>query len=158
MTMTDDQQRVNPLGVPVAAVSPTPGSPASYTAPSCSTSTATPTASATTTPAPTPSGAPPPETPADPYPDHRHQVGNFDGQLWPRSLSAINRIPVGQDDLEDMSQARLAPADLSELASEARECTFVFTVADGWPVGVTMSHLFHQDQFWLTAVEGRAHV
>ena len=39
---------------------------------SCSISTATPTASATTTPAPTPSGAPPPATPADPYPDHRH--------------------------------------------------------------------------------------
>ena len=28
--------------------------------------------------------------PANPYPDHRHQVGNFGEQLRPRSLSAIN--------------------------------------------------------------------
>ena len=60
-------------------------STASYTAPSCSTSTATPTDYATTTPAPTPSDAPPLETPANPYPDHRHQVGNVGEQHRPRS-------------------------------------------------------------------------
>jgi hypothetical protein len=46
---------------------------------------ATPTDYATTTPAPTPSDAPPLETPANPYPDHRHQVGNFGEQHRPRS-------------------------------------------------------------------------
>jgi hypothetical protein len=38
----------------------------------------------------TPSNAPPPETPTNPYPDHRHQVGKFGEQHWPRSLSAIS--------------------------------------------------------------------
>lgn len=65
---------------------------------------------------------------------------------------------VGQRDLEDMRQARLDAADLAELADAARECTLVFTGADGWPGGVTMSHLFHDGRFWLTAVRGRAHV
>src|SRR3954465_7129403 len=72
--------------------SPPRCSTASCTARSCSTSTATPTACATTIPAPTPSAAPPPDTPADPYPDHRHQVGNFGEQLWPRSFSAISVV------------------------------------------------------------------
>src|SRR4051794_10487972 len=48
-------------------------------------------------PAPTPSAAPPPDTPADPYPDHRHQVGNFGEQLWPRSFSAISRRQLDRD-------------------------------------------------------------
>jgi hypothetical protein len=58
-------------------------------APSYSPSTATPTAYATTTPATTHS-APPPPAPANRYANHPHQVGNFDKQLWPRSLSGIN--------------------------------------------------------------------
>ncbi len=53
------------------------------------TTTATPTACATTTPAATPSGAPPPETPANPYADHRHRVGKFDDHPWGTSASAI---------------------------------------------------------------------
>ncbi|MGD9990785.1 pyridoxamine 5'-phosphate oxidase family protein [Pseudonocardia sp.] len=68
------------------------------------------------------------------------------------------RERVGVSDLEDMRQARLDPAGWVELATVARECTFLFTDADGWPAGVTMSHLFADDGFWLTAVTGRAHV
>ena len=65
---------------------------------------------------------------------------------------------VGERDLEDMTQARLDPADLAGLADAAPECTLVFADDDGWPAGVTMSHLFHDGRFWLTSVRGRAHV
>lgn len=65
---------------------------------------------------------------------------------------------VGTEDLEDMRQARLDTDGLAELADAARECTLVFSTAEGWPAGVTMSHLFHDGDFWLTAVDGRAHV
>ena len=65
---------------------------------------------------------------------------------------------VGDRDLERMDQARLAAADREQLFRAARECTFVFVDEAGWPAGVTMSHLFHDGVFWLTAVEGRAHV
>lgn len=64
---------------------------------------------------------------------------------------------VGERDLEGMEQARLAAADRAELVESARECTFLFTDEEGWPAGVTMSHLFHDGVFWLTAVTGRAH-
>lgn len=65
---------------------------------------------------------------------------------------------VGTQDLEDMRQARLDDAGLVELLTAARECTFLFADADGWPAGVTMSHLYADGAFWLTAVTGRAHV
>jgi nitroimidazol reductase NimA-like FMN-containing flavoprotein (pyridoxamine 5'-phosphate oxidase superfamily) len=65
---------------------------------------------------------------------------------------------VGERDLEDMTQARLDPADLAGLADAAPECTLVFLDDDGWPAGVTMSHLFHEGRFWLTSVRGRAQV
>lgn len=57
-----------------------------------------------------------------------------------------------------MRQARLDDAGLVELVTTARECTFLFTDAEGWPAGVTMSHLYADGGFWLTAVTGRAHV
>lgn len=65
---------------------------------------------------------------------------------------------VGTTDLEGMEQARLESGDIGELLRAARECTFVFTTGDGWPAGVTMSHLFHEGVFWLTSVSGRQHV
>lgn len=65
---------------------------------------------------------------------------------------------VGQRDLEDMTQARLDPDELAVLADAAPECTLVFVDDDGWPAGVTMSHLFHEGRFWLTSVQGRAQV
>lgn len=65
---------------------------------------------------------------------------------------------VGERDLEDMTQARLDPSGLAELADAAPECTFVFVDDDGWPAGVTMSHFFHDGGFWLTSVRGRAQV
>jgi excisionase family DNA binding protein len=94
--------RIEPLNAD--AMSSPPCSTASCTAPSYSTSTATPPTCATTTPAPTPSGTPPPETTTDHYSDHHPQVGAFDKQLWPISLSAIRllrRNAVGKHDQDD---------------------------------------------------------
>lgn len=65
---------------------------------------------------------------------------------------------VGERDLEGMDQARLDDGGVAELCTAARECTFVFTGPDGWPAGVTMSHLYADGLFWFTSVEGRAQV
>ncbi|WP_218614458.1 pyridoxamine 5'-phosphate oxidase family protein [Pseudonocardia sp. KRD291] len=65
---------------------------------------------------------------------------------------------VGEQDLERMEQARLDDDLIAELATTARECTFLFTASDGWPAGVTMSHLYADGVFWLTSVGTRAQV
>ena len=65
---------------------------------------------------------------------------------------------VGEHDLERMDQARLGSDLVAELCTTARECTFLFTADDGWPAGVTMSHLYTDGVFWLTSVHGRAQV
>lgn len=57
-----------------------------------------------------------------------------------------------------MEQARLQGDLIAGLASTARECTFLFTAEDGWPAGVTMSHLYDDGIFWLTSVGARAQV
>lgn len=67
-------------------------------------------------------------------------------------------VRVGERDLEGMDQARMDRAAIDELCAAARECTFVFTGPDGWPAGVTMSHLWTGAAFWFTSVEGRAQV
>jgi general stress protein 26 len=65
---------------------------------------------------------------------------------------------VGERDLERMDLARLEDDDIHELVIMASECTFLFTDADGWPAGVTMSYLYLDGIFWLTAVTSRQHV
>jgi general stress protein 26 len=65
---------------------------------------------------------------------------------------------VGTRDLEDMRQARLDQDGIDELIGAASECVFVFTAADGWPAGVTMSYLYDDGVFWLAAVTDRQHV
>jgi hypothetical protein len=64
---------------------------------------------------------------------------------------------VGVDDLEKLQSLKLDDASRAELASTASECTFVFNSGTGWPSGVVMSFLFHEDRYWLTAVADRAH-
>jgi general stress protein 26 len=65
---------------------------------------------------------------------------------------------VGERDLERMDLAPLEDDDIHELVTMASECTFLFTDADGWPAGVTMSYLYLDGLFWLTAVTSRQHV
>jgi len=65
---------------------------------------------------------------------------------------------LGVDDLEDLKVTHLGRADQQELLAAQTECTLVFSDADGWPRGVVMSFIVVDGTFWLTAVEGRAHV
>ena len=64
---------------------------------------------------------------------------------------------LGVDDLEDLSSARLDADSRWELITTARQCTFVFSSKDGWPMGVVMSYLPVEDRFWLTATAERRH-
>lgn len=65
---------------------------------------------------------------------------------------------LGVDDLEKLKGTNLDKTDQAELLSNQTECTFVFAGDDGWPSGVVMSFIVVDGTFWLTAVEGRAHV
>lgn len=60
--------------------------------------------------------------------------------------------------MESLGYARLDPADVEELLENQVECTFVFADGRGWPCGVVMNYLRRDGRFWLTSVEGRAHV
>lgn len=65
---------------------------------------------------------------------------------------------LGVDDLEQLKGTHLAKADQAELLDAQTECTFIFLNDEGWPSGVVMSYVVVDGSFWLTAVEGRAHV
>jgi len=65
---------------------------------------------------------------------------------------------LGVDDLEQLKGTHLDRADQHELLTAQTECTFVFSNDEGWPSGVVMSFIVVDGTFWLTAVEGRAHV
>ena len=65
---------------------------------------------------------------------------------------------LGTENLEKLKGTTLEPDDRLELLTTQTECSFVFHNAEGWPTGVVMSFIYLDDRFWLTAVEGRAHV
>lgn len=65
---------------------------------------------------------------------------------------------LGVDDLEQLKGTHLGKADQAELLTAQTECTFIFSNEEGWPSGVVMSFIVVDGAFWLTAVEGRAHV
>lgn len=54
-------------------------------------------------------------------------------------------------DYEDVTVYGLGAAEETALLVTQRECTFTWTNREGWPVGVTMSFVFVDDRFWLTA-------
>ena len=55
------------------------------------------------------------------------------------------------DNYEMVSIYNLSDERREALLREHAECTFTWTTQDGWPVGVIMSYLWHEDRFWLTA-------
>ena len=65
---------------------------------------------------------------------------------------------LGTENLEHLKGTHLDKSDQLELLSTQTECSFVFLTEDGWPAGVVMSFIHVDGKFWLTAVEGRAHV
>ena len=57
-----------------------------------------------------------------------------------------------------LSGAHLSPDDLAVLLDAQKQCVVSFHDQHGWPRGVVLSFLFARDRFWLSAVDGRAHV
>ena len=54
-------------------------------------------------------------------------------------------------DYEDVTVYSLESAEEAQLLASQRECAFVWANREGWPVGVTMSYVFAEGRFWLTA-------
>ena len=54
--------------------------------------------------------------------------------------------------------ADLGPDELSALLDAQTQCVVSFHDQHGWPRGVVLSYLFTEGRYWLSAVEGRAHV
>lgn len=73
-------------------------------------------------------------------------------------MSVVGVSSPHVDAMESLVYARLDAPDRDELLEKQVECTFVFDDERGWPSGVVMNYLRHDGTFWLTAVEGRAHV
>lgn len=71
--------------------------------------------------------------------------------------SATSARP-GEDDIENLSVARLDLADQRELWEAQTECVLTF-LQGGEPTGVVMSYLVDEDGiFWFATVEGRRQV
>src|SRR3954469_4398966 len=59
---------------------------------------------------------------------------------------------------EDVTAYTLDDEDERELLAGQNECTFIWSNREGWPVGVTMSYVFRDGRFWLTAVRPRKRI
>ncbi len=50
-------------------------------------------------------------------------------------------------------------ADAREaLLRDGRECSFIWSTREGWPVGVTMAYLWERERFWLVTGAERPRV
>jgi len=61
-------------------------------------------------------------------------------------------------DFEDLSGYGLSPEQEATLLDRQVECVFMWTAADGGPVGVVMNFVAARGRFWLTAAERRPRV
>jgi general stress protein 26 len=61
-------------------------------------------------------------------------------------------------DYEDVTAYGLDDAEERDLLVRQNECTFVWATRDGWPVGVTMSYVWHDGRVWLTTSSQRKRV
>lgn len=59
---------------------------------------------------------------------------------------------------EDVTQYTLDDDAERELLAGQNECTFMWSNQEGWPVGVTMSFVFRNGRFWLTAARPRKRI
>lgn len=66
--------------------------------------------------------------------------------------------PLGVDDLEDLTRARLVGPERDELLEAQTECVLSFNSDQGDPSAVVLSFLVHEGRFWFTSVDGRAQV
>lgn len=61
-------------------------------------------------------------------------------------------------DYEDVTRYVLDDAAEAELLARQAECTFIWSNAEGHPVGVIMNYVFRDGRFWLTASGQRARI
>src|SRR3954447_4121193 len=59
---------------------------------------------------------------------------------------------------EDVTSYTLDDEAERELLAAQNECTYIWSNREGWPVGVTMSYVFRDGRFWLTAVRPRKRI
>ena len=59
---------------------------------------------------------------------------------------------------EDVTVYGLDDERERQLLTIQNECTFMWTNREGWPVGVTMSYVWRDGRFWLTASGQRARI
>lgn len=60
------------------------------------------------------------------------------------------------DNYEDVTVFGLEDDAEAEMLALQKECTFIWSNKEGWPVGVIMSYVFRDGKFWLTASSQRA--
>ncbi|MDH3683356.1 MAG: pyridoxamine 5'-phosphate oxidase family protein [Acidimicrobiia bacterium] len=63
-----------------------------------------------------------------------------------------------EENYEDVSVYDLDPDVEEQLLLAHNECTFIWSNAEGWPVGVIMSYVWREGRFWLTASNQRARI
>jgi hypothetical protein len=59
---------------------------------------------------------------------------------------------------EDVRTFTLDDEEQDQLLRTQNECSFVWSTRDGWPVGVTMSYVWHDGKVWLTSSVQRKRV
>ena len=59
---------------------------------------------------------------------------------------------------EEVAAYVLDESEERDLLSRQNECSFVWATRDGWPVGVTMSYVWHDGRVWLTTSSQRKRV
>lgn len=77
--------------------------------------------------------------------------------------STITRQEEGKSDTnmrnyEEVAQFTLDPDGCENLLRTQTECTFIWRMRDGWPVGVVMSYVWRDGSIWTTASSQRPRV
>ncbi len=62
------------------------------------------------------------------------------------------------DNYEDVTVYTLDDDTEEAMLDAQKECTFIWSNKEGWPVGVIMSYVFRKGKFWLTASSQRARI
>ena len=65
---------------------------------------------------------------------------------------------LGIDDVDDLSGVTLLAKDREVLFAQQSECTFIFNRSGGWPSGVVMSFVYHEECLWIASVVNRPQV
>ncbi len=59
---------------------------------------------------------------------------------------------------EEVAQFTLDATQCDELLRLQNECTFIWRMRDGWPIGVIMSYVWRDDKIWMTASSQRPRI